>query len=115
MKIKKILYIDANNIYVMPMSEPPHYDENNIDRNVELEDFLNTPDDNDIGYFAEVDLKYLDEIKENQKNSPSFPENKIILHDKLSKDMKDIKPVYYTQNKNLICDWTDKWNYLMHY
>ena len=29
-----------------------------------LKDFLNTPDDSDIGYFIEVDLKYPNHIKE---------------------------------------------------
>ena len=29
--------------------------------------------------------------------------------------MNDNNPNTYTQNKNLICDWTDKKNYLFHY
>ena len=28
--------------------------------------------------------------------------------------MNDNKPNTYTQNKNLICDWTDQKNYLIH-
>ena len=49
-----------------------------------LEDILNIPDDSDIGYFVEVDLKYPDTIKKT-KNFPFAPENKkkvipIILH-----------------------------------
>ena len=43
-----------------------------------LEEILNTPDDSDIGYFVEVDLKYPDNIKEETKNFPFTPENKII-------------------------------------
>ena len=53
---KKILYIDANNLYGHSMSEPLPYDEIKFDNNVNLEDVLNTPDDSDIGYFAEVNL-----------------------------------------------------------
>ena len=34
-----------------------------------LEEILNTPDDNETGYFIEVDLRYPDNIKENTKNS----------------------------------------------
>ena len=60
---KKILYIDANNLYGWAMSEYLPYDEIKIDRNVKLEELLNTPDHSDIGYFIEVDLKYLDNIK----------------------------------------------------
>ena len=55
---KKILYIDANNLYGHSMSEPLPYDETKFDRDNKLEDILNTPDDSDIGYFVEVDLNY---------------------------------------------------------
>ena len=55
---KKILYIDANNSYGHSMSEPLPYDEIKFDNEVNLEDILNTPDDSDIGYFVEVNLKY---------------------------------------------------------
>ena len=45
------------------MSENLPYDEIKFDRIVKLEDILNTPDDSDIGYFIEVDLKYPYNIK----------------------------------------------------
>ena len=64
---KKILYIDVNNLYGHSMSEPLPYDEIKFDRNVKLEDILNTPDDSDIGYFVEADLIYPDNIKEKTK------------------------------------------------
>ena len=48
---KKILYVDANNLYGRAMSEYLSYDEIKFDRNFELEDVLNTPDDSDIGHF----------------------------------------------------------------
>ena len=44
----KVLYFDANNLYGHSMSEPLPYDEIEFE-NVELEDILNTPDDNNIG------------------------------------------------------------------
>ena len=44
------------------MTESLPYDEVKLDRNVELEDTLNTPDDSDIGYFIEVDSKYPEEV-----------------------------------------------------
>ena len=43
-----------------------------------LEENTNTPDDNDIGYFIEVDLKYQDNKKEKTKSSPFCPESKVI-------------------------------------
>ena len=36
------------------MSELLPYDKIQFDRDVKLEDILNTPDDSDIGYFIEV-------------------------------------------------------------
>ena len=82
-----------------------------------LDEILNTPDDADIGYFLEVDLKYTDDIKGKTKNFPFCPENKIIHKDKYNDNeyMKKIKPKNYAKSKNLICDWTDKKNYLLHY
>ena len=74
-KNKKILYIDANNLYGWAMSESLPYDEIKLDNNVNLEDILNNRDDSDIGYFVEVDLKYPDNIKQKTKNFPFAPEN----------------------------------------
>ena len=73
---KKILYVDANNLYGWAMSEYLPYDEIKFDRNVKLEDILNTPDDSAIGYCIEVDLTDRDNTKENTKNFPFAPENK---------------------------------------
>ena len=66
---KKILYIDANNLYGHSMSQYLPYDEIKFDNNITLEDIINTPDDSDIGYFVEVDLKYPDNIKQKTKIS----------------------------------------------
>ena len=63
------IYIDATNIYGHSMCEMLLYDEIEMwhghpDLYMDkLEEVLNTPDDNDIGYFFEVDLKYPDNIK----------------------------------------------------
>ena len=112
---KKIMYFDANNLYGHSMSEPLPYDEIKFDNSVELEDILNTPDDNDIGYFVEVDLKYPDNIKEKTKNFPFAPVNKKSNPNDFSDYMKEIKPDTYVQTKKLICDCSDKKNYLVHY
>ena len=50
---KKIFYIDTNNLYGWAMSEYLPYDEIKFDRNVKLEDILNTSDDSNIGYFID--------------------------------------------------------------
>ena len=111
---KKILYIDANNLYGHSMSQPLPYDEIKLDKNINLEDIINTPDDSDIGYFVEVDLKYPDNIKQKTKNFPFAPENKKINPDTFNDYMKEIKPDNYTSTKKLICDWSDKKNFLVH-
>ena len=114
-KNKKILYIDANNLYGHSMSQYLPYDGIKFDNNIKLEDILNTPDDSDIGYFVEADLIYPDNIKKKTKNFPFAPENKkndpYIFNDY----MKEIRPDNYTSTKKLICDWSDKKNYLIHY
>ena len=112
---KKILYIDANNLYGHSMSQPLPFDEIKFDNNVTLEDILNTPDDNDIGYFVEVDLTYPNNIKEKTKNFPFAPVNKKINPDDFNDYMKEIRPNTYVQSSKLICDWSDKKNYLVHY
>ena len=111
---KKILYVDANILYGHSMSEPLPYDEIKFDNNVDLEDILNTPDDSDIGYFIDVDLTYPDNIKEKTKNFPFCPEKKF-NPDNFNDYMKEIKSDTYIQTKKLLCDWSDKKNYLVHY
>ena len=112
---KKILYVDANNLYGWAMSESLPYDEIEFDRNVKLEEILNTPDDSDTGYFIEVELKYPDNIKHKTKHFPFALENKKIYPDNFSAYMKTIKPDTYNQSNKLICDWSDNKNYLIHY
>ena len=66
---KKILYIDANNLYAHSMSQPLLYDEIEMWHGYPdlymnwLEEILNTSDDSFIGYFIEVGLRYPDNIK----------------------------------------------------
>ena len=112
---KKILYIDATNLYGHSMSEPLPYDEIKFDRDIKSEDILNTTDDTGIGYFIEVDLKYPDNIKAKTKHVPFAPVNKKSNPDYFSVYMKEIIPDTYTQNKKLKCDWSDKKNYLIHH
>ena len=50
------------------MSESLPYDEIKFDNIVKIEDILKTPDDTDLGYFIEVDIKYPDNIKEKKQN-----------------------------------------------
>ena len=120
---KKILYMDATNLFGHSMSQPLPYDEIEMwhgqpDKYCNwLVENLNTLEYSDIGYFIEVDLRYPDNIKEKTKNFPFCPEIKIIHKDKYNDNdyMKQIKPKKYAKSMKLICDWTDKKNYLVHY
>ena len=82
---KTILYMDATNFYGHSMSQMLPYNELEMWHGLpdlymnKLEETLKTPDDNDVGYFIEVDLKYLDNIKEKTKNFPFCPEKKLFL------------------------------------
>ena len=111
---KKIKYMDATKIYGRSMSQLFPYDEIEMshghpDLNVNwLEEILNTPDDRDIGYFVEVDLKYPDETKRKTKNFPFCPENKGFSKNKDNHYMNKIKSKNYKKSIKLICDWTDK-------
>ena len=100
-KNNKILYIMANNLYGRAMSESLPYDKIKLDNNVNLENILNSPDDSDIGYFVEVDIKYPDNIKQKTKNFPFAPENKKINPDTFNDYMKEIKPDNYTSTKKI--------------
>ena len=60
---KKIKFYDSNNLYGHLTSQTLPYDETKFDKIVKLEDLLNTPDDNDIGYFVEADFSDPDSIQ----------------------------------------------------
>ena len=113
--------MDATKLYGHSMFQMLLYDDNEMwhgdpDKYWNwLEEILNTPDDADIGYFVEVDLKCPDDIKEKTKNFPFCPKIKKINPDKYIDYMNKIKPRNYTKSKMLICDWTDKKKYLNHY
>ena len=97
----KLIYMDATNIYGHSMSQMLPYDEvekwhGHPDFHMnKLEELLNTPDDADIGYFIEVDLKYPVEIKEKTKMFPFAPENKnidrVIYSDYMKKNLEIIQ------------------------
>ena len=115
-KNKNIVYVDANNLYGFGMSQPLPYDNIKFETdNVCLEEILNTPDVNDIGYFLEVDLEYPYNIRQKTMHFPFAPENKTVSKKDFGPYMKSIMPKNYVFHKKLICNWTDKRNYLIHY
>ena len=73
------------------MSQPLPFDEFKFDENVEVEDIFFSPDDSDIGYFAEVDLSNPDKLKEKTEKLPSAPANKKIDHKNFTPHMIKMK------------------------
>ena len=77
--------MDATTLYGHSLSQKLPYDEIEMwhghpDLYMNwLEEIINTPYGSDIGYFVEVDLRYLDNITEKTKNFPFFPEKKLFL------------------------------------
>ena len=108
---KKTLHVDAKNFFFwVAMSQSLPYDEVKFDREINLEDILNTPNDSDFGHSLEVDLSYLEERKEKTKNFLYRPENKKFTPDVFTPYMNKNKSSFYTQTKKLILYWTDKKN-----
>ena len=68
----------------------------------ELEEVLDAPDENDVGFFVDVDSKYLDQTKQKSKIFPFAPENKIINENKYNEYKKKIKPKKYTKVLEII-------------
>ena len=118
---KRILYIDATNLYGHSMSQFLPFDEIELRHGHPdlymnwLEEILNTPNENEIGYFLEVDLNYRNNIKEKTKNFSFCPENKKLNPDEYHDYFKKIKPKNYRKSKKLICDWSDRKKYLIHH
>ena len=107
--------MDASDLYGHSMSQMLPYDEIKFEKDICLEEILNKSDDNEIGYVLEVDLNYPDNIKEKTKTFPFCPENKKINPNKYNDYMNNIKPKNYEKSEKLLCDWTDKKKYLIHY
>ena len=110
--IKKIIYINATNLYGHSMFQMLPYDEIEMfvgdpDLHIKkLEEVLKTPDGSNIGYSIEVELKYPNDMKEKAKSFPFAAGNKIINKDNFDDYIKKIRPKKYTKAKKLLCDWT---------
>ena len=116
---KYILYLDANNLYGYAMSQylpvgdykwnTEHWDENKI---------LKLKDDDETGYIFEVDLSYPAEIHDKHQYYPLCPTRRLVTDDMLSNfttNLKTEKNITSDNVEKLICDLSDKKNYIMHY
>ena len=122
----KLLYIDANNLYGWAMSQylptsefekldfPQGYGEATQIEQI-VEDLRFIPDNNEYGYFIECDLEYPAEIKEKTENFPLCPYQTKADPNLFSEYMNSVKQPNYKPTEKLMCDLTNKYNYMMHY
>ena len=73
--------------------------------------------DEDVGYLLEVDVDYPDELHDAHQDLPFFPESKLPPdHSPYSKaSFKKAGVLTAFKTKKLICDLTNKRNYIVHY
>ena len=112
---KKILSMDATNLYGHSLSQMLPYNEIQFEKDICLGDLLNTPDDSYIGIFIEVVSRCPDTMKKKTKTFPFCPEKEKIDPEKCNEYSKKLQHKNYTKSKKLLCDGTDKKKYLIHY
>ena len=89
-----ITYLDKYNLYGWTMSEYLPYEEFKWLKNVDGFDVNSINEKSEIGYFLEVDLEYLDELRELHNDYPLAPEKLVVSSYMLSKYCKNIFDEY---------------------
>ena len=116
----RILYVDMNKLYGFamlqhfPLGNFQIYENNSITESFVIK-ILNTHDCSNIGYILIVDLFYPDNIKHKSKNFSFCPENKAFNPDNFTEYMKEHVPNPFRPTSKLICDQTNKEDYIVHY
>ncbi|XP_032458071.1 uncharacterized protein LOC100117886 [Nasonia vitripennis] len=99
-KTKTLLYFDIINLYGWAMVQPLPVGKFKWIEYETNPNFFNTPPDSDIGYFAEVDLEYPEEIHDDHRDLPFCAEH--------------LAPPGSKQKK-LLTTLNDKKRYVIHY
>ena len=81
---KKLVFKDTNVPHSCALSQSLPYDGIKLDKNVRLQDFLNTEDNSSISFFVDCYSSYPDIIKDKTKDCPLCPENEISNEDKFN-------------------------------
>jgi len=132
-----IIYLDANNLYGWAMSQYLPYGNYQDDTDVDKytpEYIMSLEDNTHEGCFLVVDLEYPKELHDLHNDYPLAPQRKRVTKDMLSNHTKEIMNKSYLflnpskkdseKNKDrskgdavdkLICDFSDKINYGVHY
>ncbi|XP_053209828.1 uncharacterized protein LOC128393656 [Panonychus citri] len=120
-----IIYLDVNNLYGYAMTQRlPVRGFKWVDINSSdtlLDDILSTPDDNDYGFFVEVDLEYPPEIHDLHNDYPLAPERREITREELSDYQKSLlvnvesQGVKYRPTPKLMTTFYKKEKMVLHY
>jgi hypothetical protein len=113
-------YLDANNLYGWSMSQylPTCNYKWESENDFNETSILSLNDNDEKGYIFEVDLEYPNELHDTHNDYPLCPENKLVEERMLSPYQKQMmKELGITKDtcKKLLCDLTDKYNYIIHY
>ena len=80
-----------------------------------LDENLSFPDDSDIGYFSELDLRHPDDTKEKKRISHLLLKIKLIPKIIIAIICTKYNLRIVQKQKKTICGWTEKKNYLVQY
>ncbi|GFT12396.1 uncharacterized protein TNCV_2709711 [Trichonephila clavipes] len=113
---KYILYLDANNLYGWAMSQPlPTHGFEWITQPI---DFMEIPDESDIGYILEVDMDYPQNLHNLHNDYPLAPETLNVTNDMLSPYCKEIAQEHNLNTNSctkLVPNLMSKKGYIVHY
>ncbi|GBO33084.1 hypothetical protein AVEN_241115-1 [Araneus ventricosus] len=115
--IKRIIYLDCNNLYGASMVESLTYGGYEwISADVTLDWIQSIPQDSSEGYIVEVDLKYPEELHDLHNNYPLAPEKTDIKFEDLSEFSKAVlNGIKFTPSTKLVPNLKDKKNYITYY
>ena len=115
-EFRKVLYVEQKILCGWAMMRClPYVVFKVLDNEINLDQVLDTPDDNEIGYCLLVDLLYPDRIKENNKHFPLCPEADKVISENFTFCMNENKPEQYKSHSKLFCDQWDNKFYMIHY
>ena len=117
-----LMYWDANNLYGWAMSQSLPFKDLKFDKEVTLDQILETSDEAETGYIVEVDISYPIELHDKFKEFPPCPESITPKQEWFSDFQKEIgiktgmikKDKYRGSDKLVPHLYTHK-NYVMHY
>jgi hypothetical protein len=112
-----LMYLDANNLYGWSMVQALPYQDIKFNREITIDDVLETADDAETGYMVEVDLSFPKEIHERLKQLPPCPETRAPDEAWFSEYQKELKLKTKSNSKcqKLIPHFHEHLNYCIHY